>query len=279
MPGILYIVATPIGNLEDITLRALRVLKEVDCIAAEDTRHTKKLLNHFDIHTPLVSYHEHNERTAASALVERLHGGESIALVCDAGTPAISDPGYRLTAAAVAARIQVTPVPGPAAFVAALSIAGLPTDRFAFEGFLPEKRERRKERLRMLRDEPRTLIFYEAPHRLKDALADMEKIFGDRAIVVARELSKLHEEVLRGSIREISARIAAGEVRGEIVLVIQGSEEKSVASEELLKRDILQLQANGMRVQEVAKLLGEKYALPKKQIYKMALEAQKASNP
>jgi 16S rRNA (cytidine1402-2'-O)-methyltransferase len=277
MTGTLYIVATPIGNLEDITLRALRILKEVDFIAAEDTRHSKKLLAHYDIRTPLVSYHEHNERAAAPALVERMLGGESVALISDAGTPGISDPGYRLTQAAVAAGVQVTPVPGPSALIAALSVAALPTDRFVFEGFLPEKREQRRERLRMLQDEPRTLVFYEAPHRLRDSLQDIESILGERTIVLAREMSKLHEEVLRGSLRAISDRIAAGEIRGEVALVVQGSPGKPPVSEELLKTDVLQLQARGMRVKDIADLLGEKYGLPKKHIYRVALEVQKGS--
>jgi 16S rRNA (cytidine1402-2'-O)-methyltransferase len=277
MAGMLYIVATPIGNLEDITLRALRVLKEVNCIAAEDTRHTKKLLNHFDIPTPLVSYHEHNEISAAPALVERLCRGESIALVSDAGTPGISDPGYRLIVAAAAAGLQVIPVPGPAALIAALSVSGLPTDRFVFEGFLPEKRAQRKERLLTLRDEPRTLVFYEAPHRLKEALADIESIFGERAIVMARELSKIHEQVLRGSISELNRRIAADEIRGEVVLVVHGSPQKPAPSEELIREAIMQLHARGMRVKEIAQLLSEKYGLPKRQIYRAALALQKDS--
>ena len=166
MAGVLYVVATPIGNLEDITQRALRVLKEVDLIAAEDTRHTRHLLDHYGIQTTLTSYHEHNERAKAQNLVERLQDNENIALVCDAGTPAISDPGYRLVHAALAAGIQVTPIPGPAALAAAISASGLPSDRFVFEGFLPAKPQERKSRLQELRDEGRTLVFYEAPHRL-----------------------------------------------------------------------------------------------------------------
>jgi len=278
MVGVLYIVATPIGNLEDITLRALRVLKEADLIAAEDTRHTQKLLSHYDIHTPLTSYHEHNERTKAPALVERLICGERIALVSDAGTPAISDPGYRLVVAAVAAGVQVTPIPGPAALTAALSAAALPTDRFVFEGFLPEKTKQRRERLRMLHDEGRTLVFYEAPHRLKDSLDDIEAILGDRIIVIAREVSKVHEEFVRGRISEIITGIADRETRGEIVIVVHGSTGESGASEELLRKDIVNLQASGMRVKEIADLLGEKYSFPKKRIYRIALDLGKDFN-
>jgi 16S rRNA (cytidine1402-2'-O)-methyltransferase len=278
MSGTLYIVATPIGNLEDITLRALRVLKEVDCIAAEDTRHTKKLLNHFDIRTPVVSHHEHNERSGAPALIERLLGGESIALVSDAGTPGISDPGYRLTVAAVAAGVQVTPVPGASALIAALSAAALPTDRFAFEGFLPEKRTPRRERLRALHAEPRTLVFYEAPHRLKASLEDLEAILGDRAIAIARELSKVHEEFLRGSIHDVRIELAEREIHGEVVIIMRGFAGSPDASAEAIKKEVLQLQANGMRVKEIAEVLGEKYALPKKEIYRIALDIGKASN-
>jgi 16S rRNA (cytidine1402-2'-O)-methyltransferase len=278
MAGVLYVVATPIGNLDDITLRALRVLKEADVIAAEDTRHTQTLLRHYDIRTPLTSYHEHNERTKAPALVERLLGGESVALVSDAGTPAISDPGYRLVLAAVEAGVRVTPVPGPAALAAALSACALPTDRFVFEGFLPEKKRERRERLQALRDEKRTLVFYEAPHRLKHALDDIAEILGDRHVAVARELSKIHEEFLRGRVRDIIAEISDHETRGEIVIVLHGSEDEAVPSEEALAEEILKLRASGTRVKEIADLLGEKYAAPKKQIYRLALELQKTFN-
>jgi 16S rRNA (cytidine1402-2'-O)-methyltransferase len=278
MAGVLYIVATPIGNLEDITLRALRVLKEADLIAAEDTRHSQTLLRHYDIRTPLTSYHEHNERSKARALVERLLGGESVALVSDAGTPSMSDPGYRLVLAAVEAGVRVTPIPGPAALTAALSAAALPTDRFVFEGFLPEKKRERRERLQALRDEKRTLVFYEAPHRLKSALDDIEAILGDRPIAIAREVSKIHEEFLRGRVSEISAEISNRETRGEIVIVLHGAVDEAGPSEQPLAEEILKLRASGMRVKEIADLLGEKYAAPKKQIYRLALELQKTFN-
>ena len=278
MPGVLYVVATPIGNLEDVTLRALRVLKEADLIAAEDTRHTQKLLSHYDIRTPLTSYHEHNERTKAPALVERLLRGETIALVSDAGTPAISDPGYRLVVAAAAAGLRVTPVPGAAALTAALSAAALPTDRFIFEGFLPEKKKERRERLQALGDEKRTLVFYEAPHRLRDALDDIEEILGDRTVAIAREISKIHEEFMRGRASEIIARISDRDMRGEIVIVVHGSTGEPVASEALLREEIRKLQASGARVKEIAELLGEKYAFPKKQIYRLALDLKKVLN-
>jgi 16S rRNA (cytidine1402-2'-O)-methyltransferase len=278
MAGTLYVVATPLGNLEDITLRALRILKEVDLIAAEDTRHTQKLLGHYDIRTPLTSYHEHNERAKAPALVARLLDGANIALVSDAGTPAIADPGYRLVVAAAAANVRVTPVPGAAALTAALSVGALPTDRFVFEGFLAEKKGERRKRLRALRDERRTLVFYEAPHRLEDTLHDLGEIFGDRMIAVGREMTKINEEILRGRLSEISAAFAERDVRGELVIVVQGFTGETAVPDELLRAEIRALQAAGMRVKEIAELVGEKYACPKKQIYGMALELQKGIN-
>ena len=202
MTGTLYIVATPIGNLEDITLRALRVLREVDWIACEDTRQTRKLLEHFGIAKPMVSYHEHNESGRAAELVERLTRGGSGALVSDAGTPLISDPGYRLVQAAIAAAIPVVPIPGASAAVSALSAAGLPTDAFRFCGFLPPKSSQRRKTLEQLKPETGTLIFYETPHRILEALEDVAAVMGSRPVVVARELTKLHEEFLRGTAAE-----------------------------------------------------------------------------
>jgi 16S rRNA (cytidine1402-2'-O)-methyltransferase len=271
MAGVLYIVATPIGNLEDITLRALRILKEVDLIAAEDTRHARILLQRYEIRTPLTSYHEHNERAKARPLVERLLGGEKIALISDAGTPAISDPGYRLLVEAIGAGIKVIPVPGPSALVAALSASGLPTDRFAFEGFLPAKKQERKDRLKKLARDPRTLIFYEAPHRLKESLADVLEMLGDRQIAVGREISKMHEEFLRGRVSEIFAQLADREVRGELTLVVRGCAESEVSQEELSTeaRGLLQ---GGMSVNRVAGLLSERYGISKREIYQMALK-------
>lgn len=271
MAGVLYIVATPIGNLEDITLRALRILKEVDLIAAEDTRHARILLRRYEIRTPLTSYHEHNERAKARPLVERLLGGENIALISDAGTPAISDPGYRLLVEAIGAGVKVVPVPGPSALAAALSASGLPTDRFAFEGFLPAKKQERIDRLKKLARDPRTLIFYEAPHRLKESLADLLEVLGDRQIAVGREISKMHEEFLRGRVSEIFARLADREVRGELTLVVRGCAESEVSQEELgaEARGLLQ---GGMSVKRVAELLSERYGISKREIYQMALK-------
>jgi 16S rRNA (cytidine1402-2'-O)-methyltransferase len=272
MAGVLYIVATPIGNLEDITLRALRVLKEVDLIAAEDTRHTRNLLSHYDIQTPLTSYHEHNERTKAQPLVKRLVSGENIALVSDAGTPAISDPGYRLVVDAVHAGIQVIPLPGASALAATLSAAGLPTDCFAFEGFLPAKKQERIARLQELKNDPRTLVFYEAPHRLKESLQDMQQIFGERQIVIGRELSKVHEEFLRGTVSDVIARLADREVKGEVTIVVHGCTDECQVSEENIGTEIHRLIDEGMGIKDISELLGERYRISKRQIYQLALK-------
>lgn len=219
--GTLYVVATPIGNLEDITARALRVLGEVALIAAEDTRHSRKLLNYFGINTPLISCHEHNEQQRQERLLGRLLGGESIALISDAGTPAIADPGYRLVRACHAAGVPVTPVPGASALLAALSVAGEPTDRFVFEGFLPARAVAREDALRAVRDEPRTVVCYETPHRLLAALAAMAVVWGpERPLVVARELTKLHEELFRGTVNQAQTHFGATRVRGELVLIL-----------------------------------------------------------
>ncbi len=220
MPGTLYLVATPIGNLEDITHRAIKLLGEVELIACEDTRHTRKLLTHYGIGTRTISYHEHNERERAEELLTRLNAGDSVAVVSDAGTPGISDPGFRLVQLAVENQIRVVPIPGPNALVNALIASGLPTDEFFFGGFLPSRSGPRRTRLKSLASIPATLIFYEAPHRLAGALRDAAEILGPRQAVVARELTKLHEEIVRGSLSELAERYASENVRGEIVLVI-----------------------------------------------------------
>jgi 16S rRNA (cytidine1402-2'-O)-methyltransferase len=279
MIGILYLVATPIGNLEDITLRALRVLKEVDLIAAEDTRHTQHLLTHYGIKTPLTSYHEHNERRKAQFLVERLQSGNSVALVTDAGTPAISDPGYRLVTAAIAAEIPVTPIPGPSAVTAVLAASGLPTDRFGFEGFLPAAKSDRRGRLHALKDDTRSLVFYEAPHRLKECLRDICEILGDREVVLAREVTKIHEEFRRGLASEQLGKLANQEVRGEITLVVRGAADQPQVSEATLEAEIRRLRAAGMHVKAIAESLGERYGYSKKSIYRLALELDKRLSP
>jgi 16S rRNA (cytidine1402-2'-O)-methyltransferase len=221
MTGKLYIVATPIGNLEDITLRALRVLRECNLVACEDTRQTRKLLEHFGIATPMISYHEHNEAERAAELVARIEEGSSVALVSDAGTPLVSDPGYRLVRAAIDAGVSVVPIPGASAALGALSAAGLPSDAFRFCGFLPPKSTQRRRVLEEWKKETGTLIFYETPHRILDALDDVTAVMGIRPIAIARELTKIHEEILRGTAAEIHATLAARpSVMGEITLLI-----------------------------------------------------------
>ncbi|HHY64785.1 MAG TPA: 16S rRNA (cytidine(1402)-2'-O)-methyltransferase [Clostridiaceae bacterium] len=224
--GTLYLVGTPIGNLEDITCRALRILSEVDLIAAEDTRHTLRLLNHFNISKPLVSYHDNNRISRAKELINKLKEGLDIALVSDAGMPSISDPGEELVSMAVSQGIKVTVVPGPSASLTALVLSGLPSGRFAFEGFLPRKRSDRVRFLETIRDEERTIIFYEGPHRLKTMLQDLYGVFGERRVSVLRELTKVHEEAIRGSLSEIISRFEVNDPRGEFVIVVEGAPPK-----------------------------------------------------
>jgi 16S rRNA (cytidine1402-2'-O)-methyltransferase len=275
--GTLYLVATPIGNLEDITLRALRILKEVDQIACEDTRHTVKLLNHFDIHKPLVSYHEHNELTRASELVLAMERGSNIALVSDAGMPLVSDPGHRLVTLAIRHRIPVVPIPGPAAFLASLAASGLPSDEFLFLGFLPARSGERQRALERLRIEDRTLIFYEAPHRISDTIADAVAILGDRPACLARELTKLHEEFRRGRLTEIFQTLTEHPVKGEITLVI-GPAEKGLpganvdTAQSLAARvDELMHQAKLDR-KEALKLAAKERGMSKRDAYRQLLD-------
>src|SRR5437588_4080736 len=219
-PACLYLVATPIGNLEDITLRALRNLKEVDLIACEDTRHTQKLLNHYDIAKTLISYHEHNEMTRSPELLIKLEQGAKIALVSDAGMPLVSDPGYRLVTLCVRHKVPVIPVPGPSALLAALAASGLPNEEFLFVGFLPARSSERRRALEHLRIENRTIVLYEAPHRIDSSIADALEILGDRPACLAREVTKLHEEFLRGKLSDLSASLKERPARGEITLLI-----------------------------------------------------------
>src|SRR2546422_2912831 len=218
--GCLYLVGTPIGNLEDITLRALRILKEVDQIACEDTRHTQKLLTHYDIHKPLVSYHEHNELTRAPELVVALEQGAKIALVSDAGMPLVSDPGHRLVTLCLRHHIPVVPIPGPSALLASLSASGLGSEEFLFVGFLPARSGERRRALERLRIEDRTVILYEAPHRIAECVADAREILGDRPACLAREVTKLHEEFRRGKLSQIAASLEERPARGEITLLV-----------------------------------------------------------
>ena len=218
--GTLYIVATPIGNLEDITFRAVRILREADLIAAEDTRHSRKLLTHFGISRPITSYFDHNKAFKGNLILEKLRQGLSVALISDAGTPCISDPGFQLVRDAVAEGIPVVPVPGPSAAIAALSAAGLPTDRFAFEGFLPARQGKRRERLLSLKGEERVLVFYEAPGRLAAALSDLLEVMGDREVVIARELTKIYEEFIRGRAGDVLESLKGRQIKGEVVLLV-----------------------------------------------------------
>ena len=229
--GCLYLVGTPIGNLEDITLRALRVLKEVDLIACEDTRHTQKLLNHYNISKTLVSYHEHNEMTRSPELLIKLEDGAKIALVSDAGMPLVSDPGYRLVTLCVRHKIPVVPVPGPSAMLAALAGSGLPSEEFLFVGFLPQRSGERRRMLERLRIEERTIILYEAPHRIAESIADAREILGDRPACIAREVTKLHEEFLRGKLSQLEESLAERPARGEITLVVGPPEASAVSGQ------------------------------------------------
>jgi 16S rRNA (cytidine1402-2'-O)-methyltransferase len=268
MPGVLYIVATPIGNLEDITMRAVRVLREADAIACEDTRQTRKLLDHCGIAKPLLSYHEHNELARATEIVERLSHGETIALVSDAGTPLVSDPGYRLVRAAIDAGVVVTPIPGPSAALTALSASGLATDAFRFAGFLPPKKSQRRKLLEDLRSEECTLIFYEAPHRILETLEDVAEVMGERPVVIAREVTKLHEEFLRGTARQIHAEFAARDsVRGEItVLIGKGAGVIDVRPAEDAVR---QLEQQGVPRMDAIKQVAKSRGISKRDVYRL----------
>lgn len=270
MPGTLYLVATPIGNLDDITLRAIKVLGDVNLIACEDTRHTRKLLNHYNISTRTISYHEHNERERAVELLERLQHGESIAVVTDAGTPGISDPGFRLVQLANENDIRVVPVPGAVAFVNALVASGIPADEFFFAGFLPSRTAARRAKLKELQSLPATLIFYEAPHRLAASLRDAAQILGHRDAVVARELTKLHEEIARGSLGELASRYESENVRGEIVLVIErGSAETEAVSATRNIADLVKsFETEGMDHRAALKKVARELGLSRDEAYR-----------
>jgi len=271
----LYLVSTPIGNLEDITLRALRVLKEVSLIACEDTRHTRRLLNHFGINKPTISYHEHNEQARADELVQRLLGGESIAIVSDAGTPGISDPAYRIVTAAMEHGITIVPVPGAVALIAGLTASGLPTDSFLFAGFLPHKKMARRATLEGLKTQQETLVFYEAPHRIRESLADALEIFGDRQAALARELTKLHEQFIRGKLSDIAAHFDAHEPRGEMVLVIAGSGDDNLPPVEsgLITEQIERLMAEtSLSRNDAIKQAGKSRGLSKRDAYQLMLK-------
>jgi 16S rRNA (cytidine1402-2'-O)-methyltransferase len=271
--GILYIVATPIGNLEDMSFRAVRILQSVDYIAAEDTRHTGKLLNHFQIKVPQISYHEHNQKQRIPELLDKLKAGKNIAVVTDAGMPGISDPGYEMVKAAIENGVRVVPIPGANAAITALSAAGLLTERFVFEGFLPSKEKERQQRLDLLEIEARTMILYESPHRLEKTLADLANCLGsDRAIALGRELTKLHEEFWRGTIGEALSYYQSVPPQGEFTLVIAG---KNEATEEIsdttLKTELENLLKQGMSRSEATRIMAEQTSVSRRKIYQLAL--------
>ncbi|MGD1896089.1 MAG: 16S rRNA (cytidine(1402)-2'-O)-methyltransferase [Phormidesmis sp.] len=273
-PGTLYLVGTPIGNLEDITFRALRVLKQADVIAAEDTRHTGRLLHHFQIDTPQISYHDHNTRQRIPQLVRKLQQGEAIALVTDAGMPGISDPGYELVCACVEAEITVVPIPGPSAVVAAVAAAGLPCDRFTFEGFLPAKGKSRKARIEALKAETRTAVFYESPHRILKTLLELEAALGsERFIVLARELTKRYEEFWRGTIEAAIAHYKVTPPKGEFTMLIAPVlEEPDRLSGDAIATELKNLLAQGQSRTEASRNLAKRSNKSKREIYQMSLD-------
>ena len=281
MPGTLYIIATPIGNLEDITQRALRMLGEVDVVACEDTRRTRVLLNHFGIKTKTISYHEHNERERAEQICKLLISGKNVALVSDAGTPLINDPGFRVTNAAIELNLPVIPIPGPTAFVSALVASGLPSDKFFFAGFLPARANARRAKLEELCAIRATLVFYEAPHRIEATLADALEVLGNRPAAVARELTKLHEEIARGSLSELVRRFGAAPARGEMVLVISGAgideepgtEETAPMSRRLIER-VSELEREGLDARTALKKAARELGIKRAEAYRL-LVAQK----
>jgi 16S rRNA (cytidine1402-2'-O)-methyltransferase len=279
--GTLYIVGTPIGNLEDMTMRAVQVLQQVDQIAAEDTRHTGKLLQHFQITTPQISYHDHNRASRTPELVDRLQQGRAIALVTDAGMPGISDPGYDLVKACADVEIPVVPIPGASAVVTALSASGLPTDRFVFEGFLPAKGQARRDRMEALAVESRTMILYESPHRLRQTLADLGDVLGiERPLTLARELTKLHEEFWRGTFAAAIDRYEQREPQGEFTLVIQGApQSEPLLSESALKAELQQLLEQGLSRSQASRQLAQRTTLSRRQIYQLALAIPDRASP
>lgn len=273
MSGILYLVATPIGNLEDITFRAIRILKEVDIIAAEDTRQTLKLLNYYEINKPLISYHRHNEEIKVEGLIQKLKEGKNIALVSDAGTPIISDPGEVIVREALDKNIQVIPIPGACACINALIASGLNAQEFSFYGFLPLHKRRRKEKLEEIRKENKTIILYEAPHKLKNTLKDLEKILENREVVIARELTKIHEEFIRGTTAEIIEKYQ--EPRGEHIILIEESKIKEETEEEKSRKEMKieelykYYEKQGFSKSEIIKKIAKEKGVSKNEIYQL----------
>lgn len=272
--GNLYLVGTPIGNLEDITFRALRILKEVDLIASEDTRHTGKLLHHFQIKTPQISYHKHNHQSRISELIDFLNSGKEIALVTDAGMPSISDPGFELVQCCIKNQINVIPIPGVTALITALSASGIGTEKFIFEGFLPPKTQARSEQIQALKNEGRTLIFYESPHRLLDTLQDLGNILGlERKIVLARELTKLHEEFWRGSLKDALILYQTDrKPKGEYTIVLEGAKKSNeMLSDEQIKLELSNLLQEGMSKSQASRHLAEISKVSRRYIYNLAI--------
>lgn len=272
--GTLYIVSTPIGNLEDITLRALRVIREVQLIAAEDTRRTKKLLNAYQIRTPLTSLYDHNELEKSNFLISKISDGMNVAYVSDAGTPGISDPGYILVNRAIENHIKVVPVPGISAVIAALSVSGLPMDNFVFNGFLPSRANKRRQFLESLKDESRTMVFYESPNRLVSTLRDIEKIMGNREVVVSRELTKVFEEILRGDVRKIMDSLQERVVKGEITLVVAGKEKtpRQFSDEEIRIRVEKLGEDLELTTRDIVDVISRETGLSKRRVYKQVLK-------
>jgi 16S rRNA (cytidine1402-2'-O)-methyltransferase len=269
----LYLVGTPIGNLGDMTMRGIQVLRDVDTIAAEDTRHTGKLLHHFEIKTPQISYHQHNEQQRIPELIAQLQAGKSIALVTDAGMPGISDPGHLIVAACVAAGIRVIPIPGVTAVITAVSASGLPSDRFVFEGFLPAKGEERRTRLESVSGEARTLVFYESPHRLRQTLADFAATFGaERQMAIGRELTKLHEDFWRGNIGEAIAHYNHTEPQGEYALVVAGAQvSQPMLSDAAIDRALSELIRQGTSRSQASRIVAEQVSQSRRYVYQLAL--------
>jgi len=271
--GRLYIVSTPIGNLDDITFRAVETLKKVDYIACEDTEHSLKLLNHYGIKKPLISYWSQKEKVRAEELIQKIKAGHSVAVITDAGTPGISDPGAIVIKKAIQENIDIIPVPGPSALIAALSVSGLPSDEFTFVGFLPVKQSQRKRKLLELSSEKRTIIFYEAPHRILQTLYDMLEVLGDRYITVARELTKIYEEVLRGKLSEVIEKLEQSKIAGEYVIVVEGASETPKVLDEALQ-EVRELMRKGKGRKEAAKIVSELYNLSKKELYEKSLKME-----
>ena len=272
--GRLYVVATPIGNLEDITYRAVRVLSEVDAVFAEDTRHSRKLLVHYGLEKPLISYHDHNENQRTEEILKRLIAGENVALISDAGTPAISDPGYRVISSCRNRGIHVTPIPGASALIAALSVSGVATDRFVFEGYLPSRSKARVEKLKSILGEQRTLVFYEAPHRLTRALHDMATVFGpEQKFIMAREMTKRHEEFFQGTLQQAIEVFSSRTIKGEFVLIVPPDRAGPQKTAREALRDLLK--DDGLTRREAVKLVAKEYGIATSDVYRESLSLDK----